>query len=215
MKGFTLLELLIALAVFAIMATMAYTGLDNVLLTHALVREKSEQLAKMQLAFALMQRDIGQIVNRPIHIQYSKPQAAVLGGRFGEYLIQLTRTGRPNPNENKPRSRLQRIAYVLEDEKLYRISWSAVDRLDDSSAYKRQLLEGVKQVEFNFVDKDNEVQTSWPVNTFAPNASLSPPRAIGVELETKAFGKIQRWFRVGADAPVPSVVNPCGRGTTT
>jgi general secretion pathway protein J len=48
-RGFTLLELLVALAVFAIMATAAYSGLRNVLFTRAAVEEQNRRLAAVQL----------------------------------------------------------------------------------------------------------------------------------------------------------------------
>jgi len=79
-RGFTLLELLVALAVFAIMSIAAYSGLRNVLFTRAAVEEQTRRLAAVQLAVFRLEQDIEQTVPRGIRDEYGEPQAALVGG---------------------------------------------------------------------------------------------------------------------------------------
>jgi len=70
--GFTLLELLVALAVFAIMAAAAYSGLRSVLFTHATLEQENRRLAAVQLTVFRFEQDIEQIVSRGIRDEYGE-----------------------------------------------------------------------------------------------------------------------------------------------
>ncbi len=62
--GFTLLELLVALSIFSIVAVLAYGGLDSVLEQRILTEESAERLATLQKTYLIIQRDIEQLVPR-------------------------------------------------------------------------------------------------------------------------------------------------------
>ncbi len=197
--GFTLLELVIALAIFAIMSTIAYSGLNNVLTARERTDAQAKQLVRLQLAFTYMARDITQTVNRGIRDEYGETQAALVGRDLDGYLIELTRTGwrNPIPQEQRPRSSLQRVAYRIEDNKLIRATWLVLDRDQDGMVRKIEMLDNVNKLEFNFLDKtDNKKwHTSWP--QFQPGnetPDTAPPRAVKVIMETKYFGTLERLF---------------------
>ncbi|MCU0806914.1 MAG: type II secretion system minor pseudopilin GspJ [Candidatus Contendobacter sp.] len=120
-RGFTLLELLVALAVFSIMAVAAYGGLRNVLYTRAAVEEQNRRLAAVQLAVYRLEQDIEQAVPRGIRDEYGEPQGALLGGALADDRLTLTRTGWDNPL-GQPRANLQRVAYRLRDGRLWRLA---------------------------------------------------------------------------------------------
>lgn len=204
--GFTLLELLISIVIFGLIAAMAYSGLNNVLLARSQTEARTEELYKLQMALTIMERDLEQTVDRSVRDGYGDTQAAFVADELGEYLLKFTRTGWLNPL-NLPRSNLQRIAYSLKDEKLIRTLWYVLDRAQDSEQYNIVLLEGVKNVEFRYLDDKKEWQRSWPpsttglgqVQTAGQNQAPAPtlmPGGIVVEIETKSFGKIERWFHL-------------------
>ena len=196
-SGFTLLELVVAMAVFAIMAAIAYSGLNNVLIARQLTETHSEQLHQLQLAMSWFARDIEQIVNRGVRSEYGEMVPPVVGNDFEGYLLELTRGGWRNP-ANQPRSHLQRVAYAVRDEQLVRAYWRVLDRAEDSKPFENVLLDGVKSVEIRYLGADDEWRTSWP--ELATTGSVAPavlPRAIEVNVDTKQFGKITRLMRVG------------------
>lgn len=203
--GFTLLELLISIVIFGLIAAMAYSGLNNVLLARSQTEARTLELYKLQMALTVMERDVEQIVDRPVRNDYGDTEAAFFAKDIGEYLVEFTRTGWLNPL-NLPRSNLQRIAYSVKDEKLIRTLWYVLDRAQDSERYNIVLLEGVKSIQFRYLDDKKEWHRSWPPQTTGvvqptpgqnqPLAAPPPPGGMVVEIETKSFGKMERWFHV-------------------
>lgn len=197
-NGFTLLELVVAMAIFAIMAAIAYSGLNNVLLARAQTDEHARQLHQLQGAMTWLSRDIEQIVDRGVRSEYGEMMPPVIGNDFEGYLLELTHGGWRNP-ANQPRSHLQRVAYAVRDEQLVRIYWRVLDRAEDSKTYENVLLDGVKGMEVRYLGQDGDWHTSWPDKLPGAAAGTQPtlPRAIEVNVDTKQFGKITRLFRVG------------------
>jgi general secretion pathway protein J len=197
-SGFTLLELVVAMAVFAIMAAIAYSGLNNVLLARERTDEHADQLHQLQVAMIRMQRDIEQIVDRGVRDEYGELRPPVIGNDFEGYLLELTHGGWRNP-AHRPRSHLQRVAYAVRDEQLVRAYWRVLDRAEDSKAYENVLLDGIKNVEIRYLGQQGEWHTSWPDQLPGQPAQNLPslPRAIEVNVETKQFGKVTRLLRVG------------------
>ena len=204
--GFTLLELLISLTIFALVAAMAYSGLNNVLIARDQTQLKSQQLAQLQTAIQLMSRDIEQSIDRGVRDEFGTdtPIPALKGNQFGDYLLEFTRTGWVNPM-NLPRSNLLRVAYTLKDKKLIRSIWYVLDRAQDSARYDSVLLDGIKNLEFFYMDEKKEWQRSWPPDTTLSGGSSSTqanqpppslPHAVRVEVDTEAFGKVERWFHM-------------------
>lgn len=194
-RGFTLLELLISLTIFALIAAMAYSGLTQVLASRARSDEQSTQLADVQRAFTYLERDIGETVDRKIRDGYGDPQPALVGNITGDYLLELTHTGWRNPAKN-PRSNLQRVAYTLRDEKLVRAIWYMLDRSQDAKPYESDIMTGVISFELRYMNKNHDWVSGWPDTLASDKPDLSPPLAVEVTIESKAFGKITRVFPV-------------------
>ena len=70
--GFTLIELLIALSVFAVLAMLAYGGLNTMLNTRALTDQRADALRELQLAYRSVERDIDQWVPREIRDEFGR-----------------------------------------------------------------------------------------------------------------------------------------------
>lgn len=196
-NGFTLLELVVAMAVFAIMAAIAYSGLNNVLIARGQTEEHSKNLQQLQLAMNWLARDIQQTTDRGVRSEYGEIMAPLIGNDFEGYLIEFTRNGWRNP-ANHARSNLQRVAYAVREEKLVRAYWRVLDRAEDSKAYEHELLDGVKSVEVRYLGAGDEWQTSWPPQTLGTEEPANLPRAVEVNIETKQFGKITRLLRIGS-----------------
>ena len=83
-RGFTLLELMIAITIFSVIATFVYAGLGVVLDTKQQTEQHLNRLAKLQLGLHLLQRDIEQAVNRPVRDQYGDSLPALKSGGLSE-----------------------------------------------------------------------------------------------------------------------------------
>jgi general secretion pathway protein J len=197
-SGFTLLELLIAIAIFAVLAAMAYSGLNNVLITSSHAQQKAERLGQLQWALTIMQRDIEQSIDRSIRDSYGNSDFPMKSSQAGYgNQLEFTRIGRAD--FGLPRSSLVRIAYRVEDKKLYRMQWQALDRAQDATPYEQVLLTDVKELTLRFMDAKGTLQDDWPPTSSLINQPVSAlPTAVFVELDTEAFGHIERLFPVAS-----------------
>jgi len=194
--GFTLLELLVALAIFGLLAVMSYSGLHSVLEQQAGTRIEAERLGRLQKIYLIMQRDLEQLVPRTVRDEYGDPQSPLVGAET----LQLTRGGWNNPLA-RPRSNLQRIGYTHENGELVRYSWTVLDRAQDSEPLRQPLGEEITGMEIRYLDAKNEWQAQWP----GPQAGLQLPAgkapeilpaAVEVTLEHEHYGRLVWLFRL-------------------
>lgn len=189
--GFTLLELLVALAIFAVLAAIAYTALSQVLKTRRHLEAEAARLTALQTAFTVIERDIEQGVDRGVRDEFGDAELAMKSGGTGTLLLSLTRSGWRNPL-GLPRSHLQRVAYVFDKKQLLRQSWSVLDRGPNVQPYSEVLLDNVKTVELRFLDTAYAWQGFWPT----PNQTAALPRAVEITVDLTDWGRITRLFRV-------------------
>lgn len=199
-RGFTLLEILIVVAIFAIFALLAYGGLDAVLNTRARVEVSQKRIAELQKAYIRLRDDFQQVRNRPIRDNYGDPQPGLLGA--DNAAVEFTRGGWRNPL-SQPRSTLERVAYRLDDSALHRSSWRLLDRAQDTPAVDVVLLRDVTDLRWRFLDAQHEWQTRWPTlqtaATTPQTAAAPPPLGIEIRLTTKDLGELRFVFRLGLD----------------
>jgi len=193
--GFTLLELMVALAIFGLLAAMAYGGLDTILKQRQTTDAHAARLAQLQMTVLWLERDIEQTVNRPVRDEYGVSLPALQGLEFGRYQLELTRNGWSNPL-GRPRSSLQRVAWGVKDGKLIRAYWTTLDRSQDSQPLESEMLDGVTKLELRFLSPNRQWSRTWPDTALGSAAPRVQPRAVEVTLETEAEGRITRLFRV-------------------
>ncbi len=192
-RGFTLLEVLIAVAIFAVLSALAYGGLSSVLNASMKTRLANEQLQSLQLAMSLIQQDMIQIANRPVTDEFGQPAPALKSGSEFERIIEFTRRGWRNPAGAR-RSTLQRVAYQLNENTLERLYWRQLDRAPNPEMVRLPLLEKVKSLSFRYLGQAGAWREEWPPLTAAPGAPVGLPRAIEMKLETEQWGEITRLF---------------------
>lgn len=203
--GFTLLELLVAIAIFAVIGVMAYGGLQQIMSQQQQTTEHAQRLADLQLAYRVMQRDLEQLVARRIRNEFGDSVEALIGGSGFEGL-EFSRGGYANPGGFR-RSEIQRVAYVPDQDQLLRRTWRVLDRAQDSVPDEEVLIEGMAAFTLRFLAANDEWQDRWPPLGSGPApASVDFPRAVEVLVEIDDVGIIRWLFRV----PQSSVVTPTG-----
>lgn len=194
-RGFTLLELLVAVSVFAVIAALASGGFNAVLDSSARSEEQMQRLSELQKAMTIIARDVEQAVERPIRDGFGDFIPPFIGSQPTN-LLEFSRTGRRNPTQAK-RSHLQRVGYRHEDEALYRLNWPVLDRAQDTEALEYKLLDGVSEVEIRYLDSNREWQNQWPpLQAAGPGSTNALPKAVEITLDIEGLGRIPRLFRV-------------------
>ena len=192
--GFTLLELLVAMTVFATMSIMAYGGLTNVITNSEAAEQSLDRLHEVQLAIFNIERDISQLTKRDIRDEFGSKKNYLEVGNDIDHLIELTRNGRRNP-ATLLRSHLLRVAYKLDEGKLIRITWPHLDRVQGMTPYETPLLSEVDNVEIRFLDSTAEWHSEWPPTSSASAAVRLD--AIEYKIILNDWGIITRLFKVG------------------
>ena len=196
-RGFTLLELLIASIIFAIMAIMAYGGLANVLDNSKSSQDALTRLQQIQQSVSVLNRDFSQIIQRGIRDEYGNKQPYLTAGNNIDNLIEFTRGGRVNP-ANLLRSSLLRVAYRFDDEKLVRLQWPQLDRAQGIEPKQTTLIDNIENITMRFLDENGEWQEQWPpLNTGSgstPDLASIKPTAIEIVLQLKDWGDIRRLY---------------------
>jgi len=200
LSGFTLLELIVVLAIFAIFSLMAYGGLDSVLQTRAQVEEALQRTATAQKAYIRLRDDFQQIRNRPVRDGFGDTQPPIRTDRLGR--VELTRGGWRNPL-TQPRAGLERVSYRLDGKKFKRESWRVLDQAQDSKVVELVLFDNVKTLSWRLLDANREWHRDWPPED--PNRSRTQqaplPIAVEITLDTEDWGELKFLFRLGLEVP--------------
>ncbi len=194
--GFTLLELLVALAVFSTMAALAYGGLNSVVKTRTELVAQQQAFAQLVRAVSMLQRDLGEAAARPIRGNYGEPLPALAGDSA---TLEFTRTGYANPQAQQ-RSHLQRVVYRLDQATFQRGVYPALDRAPGTQVSYSDLGDGVKSIRFRYLDITNRWSDSWPPANFTRPDSL--PRAVEFRLDTKDYGELTRIVELVSTPPL-------------
>ncbi|HYW03038.1 MAG TPA: type II secretion system minor pseudopilin GspJ [Gammaproteobacteria bacterium] len=193
--GFTLLELLVALAVFALLAAMAYGGLNEVVTVREHTTDMLDRLGSVQTAFMYLEADCEQLAPREVRDQFGDLRPAIVANPRNAYPLELTHFGWANPL-SRPRSSMQRVAYEVSDHKLYRIFWHELDRAPQAQPLKSAILDNVDSLDVRFLDVHRRWHSQWPPVNAASAQAAGLPLAIQVTLELKDWGRITRTFNV-------------------
>ncbi len=198
-RGFTLLELLIAISIFAMIGLGSYQVLASVLQAQAMTGAASDTLGRMQRTYLRLSQDFRQILDRPVRDNYGETLPNLFVPERG-YDLEFTRTGWRNPLR-RPRSELQRVAFELEGEVLLRHYWSVLDRAQDSEPATQVVLEQVEYFRLRLLDAAGNWHTSWPPPQPALSASEATsgaplPVAVELELGVDKLGDLRWVFEI-------------------
>ncbi|MDR8525998.1 MULTISPECIES: type II secretion system minor pseudopilin GspJ [Shewanella] len=192
MRGFTLLEMLIAIAIFAMLGLAANTVLSTVMQNDTATRDFAAKLKAMQQGFGIIERDLNQMVARTPRLLEGGRGTTVFqtGSNMldseSESLV-FFRLGWLNPDGLLPRGSLQSVAYVVIEGQLQRWYYPYPEPEFGAEPIKTVIMDKVISVEYAFFADDK-----WERKTDATKL----PKAIAIEIEFEDIGKVQRKFLV-------------------
>lgn len=202
-QGFTLIEVMVAIAISAAIAAMAYHSLSAAASAADRHLERVEKLAILTLAMSIVERDLKQVISRPITDEIDHVLPAVSSNVKAGALMEFSRSGWKNPL-SIPRGNIQRVRYSLEGDKLWRENWVVMDRVKTSRVQRALLFDEVEDIQIRFLDAEGPVsahsldrqwRVKWPVkkNGVEPDP-YDLPEAIEWLIELKNWGTIRRVY---------------------
>jgi general secretion pathway protein J len=198
-RGFTLLEVLVAVAIFAIVGVLAFSGYGEITRQAERLSASTARTRAIQTAMHRIVQDFASLEPRPIREPLGdNVQPALLADARNEQLAEFTHSGWSNP-AGVPRSTLQRVAYTLEDGKLTRNYWVTLDRTLNTEPVRIVLLDRVKSVNLRFMTNNHRFTDQWPAlagGPVGPNAARALPLAVEITVELEDWGKIIRLVEV-------------------
>lgn len=189
-SGFTLVELLVALAIFAIMTGFAYRGLTAMLESREALQKESRKWRDVAVFIGRIERDLDAVLMRlakaPSGIALA-PVSSSLGNPSGGDGLALTRSG--SPLQENALAAPQRVAYRLRDGRVERLTWAGVDAAPRDEPAPVAVLAPVRALAFRFLDaRSGEWRSSWGL----PGNTEAPPAAVEMRLELASGERIVR-----------------------
>lgn len=203
--GFTLVELLVALAIFAMISVAGVTLLRSGSDTQIAVKNRLEEYSRANRLYNAIEGDLAQAVMRPVRDQAGAPVPAFIEGDATApgALFGFVRAGWSNYDE-APRAGLQRVAYALEGGALKRLSWPMLDGAAPSDA--ATLVENVSTARLQFRDEKGEWRSDWTATD-----AEALPRALELRLTIQGKPEQRMLFLVGPQTRIkPKVADDEG-----
>lgn len=195
-RGFTLIEILVAMAIFSIIGLASTGVLNSVINSDQLSSERFAKLEELQRAMLTIERDILQIVPRALRVNGEATGLVISGGE--DVLnsdadgLAFVRTGWHNPQMLLPRSTLQAIGYRVQEQQLQRLYGNYVDNVIGFEPKVKILLSDIEDFRVSFLTEVEQLEDSEEWEESYANANL--PIAISITLVSKTFGEIRREF---------------------
>lgn len=215
MYGFSLVELLVALAVFAALAAAAYGGLAEIARVRGALAERQDRFAAVVRAVSTFERDLRQAVSRPVRGNGREELPALAGAADR---IELTRLGFANPRA-EPRSNLERVAYAVDARRLMRGRYPVLDRAPGTTPTAALLVDGVDALRLRYLGTDGAWRDMWPPADAGAAAGTQVnqllPRAIEFRIDVAGTGELRRIVELPSAIPQTAAAANGVRGPAT
>ena len=190
--GFTLIEVLVALAIFGVLSALAYATLAQTLNNAEMLNERMDRLQSIQRTMTYLSTELLQAAPRPIRADLGQYEPALQSNFASDFALQLTHSGWPN-SAGVPRSTQQRTAYRIEDQELIRYHWNVLDRTVNNLPVATIMLDDIDSLTFRFLQHNDEWTDQWPPISVQLAANTNTlPRAVAITLMLPDEGELTR-----------------------
>lgn len=187
--AFTLLEVLIAVAIVATLAVLGYRALAAMTESEARLSAEATRWRNLDMFFSRLEGDLRQAVPRSARLEQTReaPWLAGAGDGEGNATLAFSRAG---PEFNlEPGSAGQRLQYRFRGGAIEVLYWANYDRLRATQPTVFPLLTDVARFRMAYLAKNGAWVENWPIS-----GDGDLPLAARVELVLANGESIQRWL---------------------
>lgn len=194
LAGFTFIEMLLAVAIFALVGLASVAVLDSVNRSDQASRQAGERLQKLQRAMLVLERDFWQITPRQVRVNGEAPAKQTFAGAANwiesdDDGVSFSHAGWTNPGMVLARSEVQLVGYRLKDRQWQRLYYLYPDAVSGTEPMVQPLLDNVDELKFRYLVRE-EQQEVW--KEFWDQQQW--PLAVKMTLKSADFGELERVF---------------------
>jgi len=193
----TLLELVVAVAIFSLVAAAAYAALSQGLIVQDRLQEQRRFWQRFETVFNLVHTDLDQAVDlaprgagRNRFDGYAYGNSAAYG-----HMLEFTRSVNADFHAG-PASPFLRVGYRLDSGRLYRRVQARLDQPYGVEGIENLLLEDVKAIRMRYLGSADTWVMRWPQPLQAEELP-GLPRAVEMTMELEGRGAFRWLFHVG------------------
>lgn len=195
-QGFTLIEIIIALAVFAIMASITSYVLTQSFEINKRVKQQAMQHHRLDLGLLVLRRETEQLINRPVRGNDQALFPALIGH---SNILEFTRSGDVNPGAVGLKSTLKRVAYLCYGHRLLRRTWRVLDSPDRRAYHDQVVLEPLSACSFTYIDAKHISHSEWRIQRGDKAEHIAPlPSSIILHIELEKWGAMDIYLPLTA-----------------
>jgi general secretion pathway protein J len=200
-RGFSLIEVLVALAITATILTLSYQALTSAINGSEKTQAAMDDIDVLSRAMHVIETDFKHVVARDSVLFNVETPFGFGTAIDNEYLLKFNRAGRPNPAMLK-RSSLLRVGYRWTENTLYRDTWPEAEEAVIDEARSLELLTEVSDFEILYLPSDAENREGPWLDSWPDRGTSGMPVAVEVSIETEEFGRMKRLFLLNTEANV-------------
>ena len=190
-KGFTLIEMLIAISIFAIISIVSYSALNRLIKDVGFFQQRNQQNEEIKLLSRVISHDLLYLINRPVNSFRGVRNAFIINNpnennsNSNNLLLEFTRRGVKKIGINKETG-LVRVSYILEDNDLKRAEYTYLDYREEPDNYTL-IASDISEFKTEILTSNNVWTPKWEINGL--------PRAIKITI-TKGNGDNNKVYEI-------------------
>lgn len=194
--GFTLIEVIVALSVFAALSIIGYKGINSLIQTKQRITVEDSKWQELILFFDRFELDIKQCVKRPIRTNDDQLQAAWLAAPSfaGEDGAQLVFSRFGDPEQPGFLMDTRRVGYRLHEGAIELLIWPSLDAAPSAKPERFIVLTHVAQVTFAYLAADGQWLNAWPDVTQTIAQKSFAPSAVQLTIKLETGEVVSRVF---------------------